>query len=1400
MPQRPWIDWVRWFAPFVESIDVEERGGFLTDPQSEYGRFFTQSVFEVKDLLDRHCLILCGEPGMGKTTELDEVVRLLKGKQENVIRVNFRSCLDAADFARKTFRSKRWKTWLLSQSRLCLVIDGVDEGLWIAPNFLEWFIDELRGEVPLERLCVVLACRTLEWPQDLGQELAGLWSEPTEDRKGPTGAAFKLCPLTRAAAASAAEAHGVSGNEFLGAVHEKQVQELAAVPLTLFMLLDEFRDKGREFGRTRSELYLEFCSRLCRDHDVQRANRLRRRKVRWLDYGPTQLQTVAGRIGAMMLIGAKNSVLLPEGGTPTSTDLLIREVEVGVESDSTGDFPVTEDLIRATLGATGLFNSKGSSRFGFEHQTFAECLAAEYLASIQFGPLRTILFRRDGSSEYVVPQLAELAAWIAAERDDVFDFLLNRQPEILLRSDLAHLSADRKRAVIDALLDKAAKAEYFERVERRPFYAALTHPALAEQLRRPLLDRKLNDSVRWLALDIATACKCSELFPSLLTILKRGDDPISIQVGYALDDLVDQQTAPQLIPIVEDTFAPTQPRAVRLSALRGLIATVWSVTQAVPWAKQLGKSADFLDWYLADRMTAADVLGVMRTLSDCKGIFDPLFRLRKVVMRALIFALDQLDNDETKGLVAGMLFREIVEYRLQRWDDAGEFGKRVETNATVRRGLLLEIHRLACAAKSEHRWQIAQLFAPEDLLWLMDRASSSTSAERDKFLEMVTWLMRPEVVAPQWDEVVLRIERSSALRSLKAWFAPWNLRSRKALKARADWKKWMTRRERHEQALARNKLPAREPLIDKALAIGREGKPEAWVNLSEWVFITDSRDWSGGLPYFDIISSPGWQCADEPRRTEMRDLAHQFLLSLTTELRSQPNQSTNFSDAAFAASWLLRAELARPGPLRDAFAKHCVPTVIWGFCSDDEVVSELTKLIYFLNPERCREKFLEHLEFDGARDEGITLAARPFLGCWDAELSKIAERFLLMGPRRAETIRSLFAEIARVDPVTVQKIWRSLAERYAISIQRDPVPMAAATELIIELFAESLWDELFPFLVSHPDVARISVLRSAHYGHGFGLKPPLPLTEVHLGKLYLLLYKIFPPSDPEERWPDDGEPHRVGARHAAGRFRDSLRDQLVARGTRCACDELKRICSKVVKDDRLWTKKRWLDCIEITRQKEWKPVEISAISEVVRRRNAYWVQTEDDLLIVVNESLDELQRSLKSPAGDVIDFWNFERTGGRTNKHKPKPELDVARIIYARLRAKLAGTHGAIVHREVAVQWDQRRTDIEVIVLNEKRRAWRELAIVIEVKLAWNARVQLDARDQLRDHYLHPTARTHGVYLVAWFECSLWKPMRRKLKSRTVEGARKEVASICRKASTPGYTIAPFVLECGLPD
>src|SRR5260370_10103047 len=208
---------------------------FLTDPESDLGAHANAHLVKLQQLLDRPCLVLCGEPGIGKSKTLEAAaddIRASLPSGENLIWVEFRSIPDIGTFIRRTLDSEKWCAWRKSNERLTLVIDGVDEGVIRLPRFIAFLTDELKS-VDRSRLQLILACRTAEWPTAEGEGLIGLF----EDKRPSI---YELCPLREADARMAAVERRVDPDAFLQAVLKKEVTALAARPITLLFLLTEF--------------------------------------------------------------------------------------------------------------------------------------------------------------------------------------------------------------------------------------------------------------------------------------------------------------------------------------------------------------------------------------------------------------------------------------------------------------------------------------------------------------------------------------------------------------------------------------------------------------------------------------------------------------------------------------------------------------------------------------------------------------------------------------------------------------------------------------------------------------------------------------------------------------------------------------------------------------------------------------------------------------------------------------------------------------------------------------------------------------------------------------------------------------------------------------------------------
>jgi hypothetical protein len=408
-------------------------------------------------------------------------------------------------FHRKTFETAKWNVWLSQpDAPLTLVIDAIDEGLLRVPNFISYLNAELR-EAPLKRLQLILVCRTAEWSLAEGGQLISLWETEKAD------AVFELCPLRQQDAQLAAQAWQVDADQFISEVHGQHITGLAARPITLFFLLGEFKAQGT-FPATHSALYQSGCRRLCAEPDPARiaAARFREGSV---PFSPSDLHRMAARLAVMVMVCGRSDIKASDTD-PEPSDLRLDDI-----SETASD----QRLILAAL-STALFAGRGQERFGFTHQTFAECLAANGLLGLSLIQVRALLCQKDGNREHVVPQLAETAAWLASMHVDFFQHVMAIEPEVLLRSDVSAIKTERKEALVRALLERAKNEEAFDDDAVRRFYAGLNYPGLPAQLWTYISDRTLNHVVRRMAIQIAGDCKLSQLMTDFLSLLGSESD------------------------------------------------------------------------------------------------------------------------------------------------------------------------------------------------------------------------------------------------------------------------------------------------------------------------------------------------------------------------------------------------------------------------------------------------------------------------------------------------------------------------------------------------------------------------------------------------------------------------------------------------------------------------------------------------------------------------------------------------------------------------------------------------------------------------------------------------------------------------------------------------------------
>ncbi|WP_020465611.1 hypothetical protein [Singulisphaera acidiphila] len=119
-----------------------EADGFLRDP--EHTDFDTESnpdLVRLLEVMDQDCLVMLGEPGMGKTTALtadrERIEEGVRDSGDEIIWADLAEFGDETQLIREVFEGKAWEGWHASGKTLHLYLDSLDECRLYLPRVVE---------------------------------------------------------------------------------------------------------------------------------------------------------------------------------------------------------------------------------------------------------------------------------------------------------------------------------------------------------------------------------------------------------------------------------------------------------------------------------------------------------------------------------------------------------------------------------------------------------------------------------------------------------------------------------------------------------------------------------------------------------------------------------------------------------------------------------------------------------------------------------------------------------------------------------------------------------------------------------------------------------------------------------------------------------------------------------------------------------------------------------------------------------------------------------------------------------------------------------------------------------------------------------------------------------------
>ena len=506
-------------------MNLSDRG-YLSDPESEFGHIYNPDLVTFDCIEATSCLALVGEPGIGKSHAMGAAQKAIDDKirkgSDKALWLDLRSFGSEDRLVRQLFESRVFQSWTKAKHCLHLFLDSLDECLLRIDTLSALLIDEL-SKYPVERLYLRVACRTADWPEGFEQGLRRLWGTDQVS-------VYELAVLRRKDVIEAAEANNLDAGAFLSEIDRAQAVPLAIKPITLGFLLNTYR-RIRALPSTQLELYFEGCRLLCDETSKSRRDARLRGTL-----SAKQRMAIAARIAAVTVFANRFAIWTGvEQGDVPDVDTTVRELSGGNESVGGNQFEVTEAAVRETLG-TGLFSSRGSSRMGWAHQTYAEFLAAQYLIQHRMTrpQMMSLIVHASDREGRLVPQLHETAAWLSRMEPDVFREIMKTDPEVLLRSDVATADVRDRAALVDALLSLYVQEKSFGRdLEIPSGYRKLDHPSLAEQLRPYICDRTKGHVVRRVAIEMAEASRLQTVQHELVDVALDPSESISIRLEAA---------------------------------------------------------------------------------------------------------------------------------------------------------------------------------------------------------------------------------------------------------------------------------------------------------------------------------------------------------------------------------------------------------------------------------------------------------------------------------------------------------------------------------------------------------------------------------------------------------------------------------------------------------------------------------------------------------------------------------------------------------------------------------------------------------------------------------------------------------------------------------------------------
>ena len=686
------------------------------------------------------CLILLGEPGIGKTyalrREQGSVEDSLLDGSARTHRVDLAGRQSGENVRTLLFGNEIHRAWKTGTHNLIYFIDSVDQSLTPVDRVISLICNEL-ASTDIDRLQLRLVCRDYDWSRSLADALGHIW----RNTDGVPVRVYQLTPLNIDDIRLAAQANCKEPDSFLQGVEAAEALPLATIPITLRMLL-----RADELTSSRVDLYKNGIAQLCKRPDERRQSEATR----------SQRFQMASRIAAVMILGARHMVDIDRTASLSENSLGVSDLLLEHEDDD------EDRLLRETLDSS-LF--QGSAQRTWAHQSFAEFLAAYFLSRdcVSLKEIRRLVKTPD---DKLAGTLSEMLRWLAETRPDFLKEVVKRQPMLLLKSDLSHLSEEDYRSFVKALLDLDDPHIYSNKTwDLRSFRAS--HPSAGRVLLPYLRDNEAHVYLRRFVLRLLECHGYPEAEDTLiyLTLNEYEDCVLRASAARGIWKAGSIEARLKLKPFAfgSNDDPDDELKGYALRALWPDYLTAEELFRALLPPKMESFWGSYrvflLEDTIVDGLQADDLLAALNWVAEQPSRYELPFALRdlpEAIMRqawtsrqipGVLEAFAKTAVATAFERFEGLFGKRPNKYPTDREFD--DFEKAFVQDTQSRRELALKCLPHLVASETE-AWRLAHtrppIIVPEDLDWLLELLElESDETRRGQLAELVATLGRHDI-------------------------------------------------------------------------------------------------------------------------------------------------------------------------------------------------------------------------------------------------------------------------------------------------------------------------------------------------------------------------------------------------------------------------------------------------------------------------------------------------------------------------------------------------------------------------------------------------------------------------------------------------------------------------------